>query len=221
MRVHKDIVYPIFLECSMFAIDLFWENIFYDLAYGNTPYGTYISKDSLCCSYNDKEFSYKIERKDPEQMYNEIYNLLTKKLGILSLREKAKKRIDFHKIEEQIRESRKNWNSIKKKNVKDLLIEKYVISMKNKHKLSIKQTRYLLSIIFISMVFKVITSKDINYSDGKINSIAGIDFEKKKVILERNVYKIDISFAPQIMIDKKLMSDNWGKYLEKLRKLEL
>ena len=45
MPIKKDIVYPGFIECLQFTEDIFWENIFEDLAYGKTPYGTYISKD--------------------------------------------------------------------------------------------------------------------------------------------------------------------------------
>lgn len=219
MPVAKDIVYPVFLECCQFATDTFWENIFEDLAYGKTPYGTYITKDFICCSYKDKEFNYKIERKDSELIYKEVSSLLVNKLGLLSQREKVRKRLDFHNMEEQIMESRRTWVNIRKKNVKDLLIETYVIDMKNKHSLSMKQARYLLSIIFIATVFKVISAKDIHYSDGKIHAIDGIDFDNNKVILERNVYSSEVSFAPQIVLDKKLMSDNWIKYVDALRKI--
>ena len=31
MTIKKDIIYPIFLECSQFITDKFWENIFEDL----------------------------------------------------------------------------------------------------------------------------------------------------------------------------------------------
>ena len=79
MPIKKDIVYPIFIECLQFTEDIFWENIFEDLAYGKTPYGTYISKDFLCCKYKKKDFSYKIERKDPKILYEEVYNLLANK----------------------------------------------------------------------------------------------------------------------------------------------
>jgi hypothetical protein len=219
MPVKKDIIYPIFLECCQFAIDNFWENIFEDLAYGKTPYGTYITKDTLCCNYKDKEFSYKIERKNSIELYQDVYSLLANKLGILSQKDKVKKRVDFHNMEDQIIESRKTWANIRKKNIKDLLIETYVIDMKNKYLLTMKQAQYLLSIIFIAMVFKVISSKDINYYDGKIQSIDGIKFETNKIILERDVYKTEVSFAPQIILDKKLMSDNWIKYLDTLRKI--
>jgi len=130
MPIKREIIYPIFLECCQFTDDKFWENVFEDLAYGKTPYGTYISKDFLCCSYKKKEFSYKIEKKLPKDVYNDVYDLLTNKLGLLSPLEKSKKRKIFKDIEEDITESRKNWNDIKKKNIKELLIELYVARMK-------------------------------------------------------------------------------------------
>ena len=79
-----------------------------------------------------------------------------------------------------------------------------------------------MSVIFIAMMFKVITAKDIIYENGKIEKIEGIAFEKKQIILERNIYGTDSStFAPQITIDKKIMSDSWEKYLKEFRKLEV
>lgn len=218
MPIKKEIIYPIFFECCKFAKDTFWVNIFEDLAYGKTPYGTYINKNFLCCSYKNKEFSYKIERKNPEDLYNDICKLLTKKLGILSTKEKIKKRIDFHKNIEKIKEFRQDWVNIRKKNIKDLLIERYVIDMKNKHLLTIKQSKYLLSIIFVAIIFKAITSKDIEFSNGKITNINGFDFDNKKIHIKQNIYDIDINFSPEILVDKKVMSDNWEKYLSSLRK---
>jgi hypothetical protein len=91
--------------------------------------------------------------------------------------------------------------------------------MKNKHQLSIKQAKYLISIILLAMVFKVITSANINYSDGRIISIDGIDFSKKQVIIKKNLYSLEVNFSPHIVLDKKVMSDNWEKFLENLRKI--
>jgi len=222
MPVKKDIIYPIFLECCQHANDNFWKNVFEDLAYGKTPYGTYITKNFLCCGYKDKEFSYKIERKNHKKIYNDVYNLLTKKLGILSYKEKINKRAEFHKTEERIRDSRQSWSHIKKKNVKDLLIERYVIDMKKKHSLSIKQSKFLLSIIFISIVFKVISNKDIEYHDGKIHNIIGIEFsEDGEIQIKKNIYNLDVSFSPEIIENKKKVSDYWDKYLESLRKIDI
>jgi hypothetical protein len=170
-------------------------------------------------SYKFKEFSYKIEKKDPEILYNDIYSLLVKKLGLLSHKDKIKKKIDFTNIEEEIKEYRKSWSNIRKKNIKDLLIENYVIDMKNKYNLTVKQARNLLSLIFIGMVFKVIVVKDIIYEDGVIKNINGISFKKNEIVLERDIYDFQTNFTPYILIEKKLMADTWEKYLENLRKL--
>ena len=164
MTIKKEIIYPIFLECFEYTTDSFWENIFEDLSYGKCPYGTYINKNFLCCNYKDKEFSYKIEKKNPLQLYTDIYNLFAKKLGLLSSRDKLKKKLDFNNIEEELKFNKNKWTDIRKKNIKDLLIENYVIDMKNKYSLSNKQSKNLLSSIFIGMIFKVINIKDICYT---------------------------------------------------------
>jgi len=218
MPTKKEIVYPIFLECCQYATDSYWENIFEELAYGKSPYGSYISKGFLCCSYKKKDFSYKIEKKNPKQMYEDIYNLLTNKLGLLSQQDKIKKRKIFKDVEKSLNDCRKNWNDIRKKNVKELLIELYVTRMKDKHSLTIKQARHLLSIIYIGLVFKVITCKDIDYSEGQINNIEGITFTKRKINIEKNLYNLDVNFTTNIIFDKKLMSDNWEKYIKERNK---
>ena len=218
MPIKKEIIYPIFLECFEYTTDSFWENIFEDLSYGKCPYGTYINKNFLCCNYKDKEFSYKIEKKNPLQLYTDIYNLFAKKLGLLSSRDKLKKKLDFNNIEEELKFNKNKWTDIRKKNIKDLLIENYVIDMKNKYSLSNKQSKNLLSSIFIGMIFKVINIKDICYNDGKINNINGIQFEKNKIIYDKNIYDFDINFQKCILIDKPIMSENWNKYISNLKK---
>jgi len=220
MPIKKEILYPIFLECFEYTTDSFWENIFEDLSYGKCPYGTYINKNFLCCNYKDKEFSYKIEKKNPQQLYNDIYNLFAKKLGLLSSRDKLKKKLDFNNIEEELKFNKNKWTDIRKKNIKDLLIENYVIDMKNKYSLSNKQSKNLLSSIFIGMIFKVINIKDICYNDGKINNINGIQFEKNKIIYDKNIYDFDINFQKCILIDKPIMSENWNKYISNLKKIK-
>ena len=218
MPLKKEIVYPIFLECCEYTTDTFWENVFEDLAYGKTPYGTYISKDFLCCSYRHKDFSYKIERKDVKKVYEEVHTLLVTKLGLVSPQERVNQKKLFDEYENTMRFSRNSWSSIRKKSIKELLIELFVTRMKNKYSLSLKQSRHLLSAIFMAMVFKVITSDDIEYADGKIQSIDGIEFSKGKVTVLRNLYDLNVSVTPNLILEKKRMSDNWTKYLKELRR---
>jgi hypothetical protein len=216
MPFRRDIIYPIFLECCKYCNDIFWESVFEDLAYGKAPQGTYISKDFLCCSYKNKEFNYKIERKDPEVLYHDLYNLLSKKVGLLSFKEKLNKKQTFHEIESDIKKSREDWSCIRKKNIKDIMYENFVIDMKNKFNLTLKQTKNLLSMILLSITFKTITSKDIVYNNNKIESIDGIQFEKHKVIYKKPF--CDGSSIPKETYVKqtKIMHENWDKYLKSL-----
>ncbi len=218
MMPKKEIIYPIFLECCQYAIDTFWENVFEDLAYGKMPYGTFISNDFLCCSYRKKDFSYKIERKNAKQVHDEVYNLLVNKLGLVSPQERVKQKKAFKEYENTIRYSRNTWSSIRKKSIKELLIELFVTRMKNKYSLSLKESRHLLSVIFMAMVFKVITSDDIQYEKGSIQSINGIEFSKGKVKINRDLYDLNVNVTPSLVLEKKRMSDNWTKYLKELKK---
>jgi len=213
----KEIVYPVMLECVQFCNDSFWVQIMEDLAYAKPPSGTYISKNFLSCSYKGKEFSYKLERKDPQILYNDIYKLLTEKLGILSHKEKIYKKLVFQKLEKDIRQSRQDWASIRKKNIKDVLYEKYVIDMGKKHSLDIKQRKYLLSVILISIMFKTITSKDISYKDDKIQDIAGINFSEGKIILKRDLCSLSENNVEIPESNVGIMSENWEKFLKALR----
>ena len=196
-----NLVYPFFLDCCQYADNIFWENLFFDLAFGIPPLGTYISQDFLCCSLNQKEFIYGIEKKDSETLFKEVYSLLRNRLVVFSHQDKVGK-----------------INDIKKK-MKETLIELYVSKMRTNYSLSIKQARHLLSTILIAMVFKVITAKDIDYSNGRINKINGINFSKNQVIITQNLWNINLSSASCIFVDKKCMANNWEKYLEKLRKI--
>jgi len=218
MNLKKEIIYPFFIEASEYAKTKFWENIFEELAYGNTPFGTYISKDFLCCKYKNKNFSYKIERKEPQILFEEIKNLLINKLGLISPNEKNKKKKKFLEIQNKMTISYENWKDIKKKSIRELLLELYVTKMKKKYSLSVKQAKYLFSIILIAIIFKVITDTDIHYKNGEIQKISGIDFFNKKIVIEKDLYNIKIKFSHLIVMDCKLMSDSWEKYLKELKK---
>ena len=220
MPFRKEIIYPVFLECCQYTPDIFWENIFTDLAYGKPPYGTYITKGFLCCTHKKKDFSYKIENnKNSNELFNEIYSILTTKVGILSQNDKIKKRKLFNEVEVNLKQNLQDWNSIRKKNIKELMIELYVTRMKDKYSLSIKQARFLLSIIFTALIFKVITSQDIIYEDSKIKEIKGIDFINKKLIIEKDLYNLKIDFSLEVIKDKSLMSETWDRYIKDLKKL--
>lgn len=220
MPINNEIVYPFLLECCEYAEDNFWKSVFEDLAYAKTPYGTYLNKHFLCCNHRNKEFSYRIERKDAKILYSDIHSLLSEKLCLMSQNEHIKKKIDFDTLEETIKESQVNWGNIKRKNVKNLLIEKYILEMKHKYSLTIKQSQYLLSLIFIAMIFKAISQKDIEYSAGKIHNIIGINFDHKRIIVVRDIFTLCENNATLTNDSVTMkMSQTWIKYLSNIQKI--
>jgi hypothetical protein len=215
MPVKREIVYPVFLECLEYTDDIFWKSIFEDLAYGKAPHGTYISKGFLCCSYKGKEFSYKLERKDPEILWKEIYTILTDKIGIFSQKERNKQKTAFSEMQKL---ARNDTAHSRKKNTKDMLYEKYVLRMKKEHNLTIKQAKYLLAVISICMLFKTISSKDIIMKDDKIDSINGIQIENGEIILKKPLCSIgENNHKEQGEKCFNFMSDNWTPYLEGIK----
>ncbi len=213
MPTKKEILYPFFLECCEFIEDNFWINVFEELSYGKCPYGTYITKNFLCCNFKGKEFSYKIdENKESKVIYSDIYNLFHNKLGLLSEKEKKQK---LKNIEETTRIDNENkdkkWNSIKKKNIKDLIIDNFIIKSKKEFCLSQKQTEYLKSIITTAMLFKSITSKDIVFENFNIIGIKGIEFNEGDIILSDSIknYEYVKEKQSERVKNKRKLSDLW------------
>ena len=219
MTVQREILYPLFIECCIFTDEPFWHNIFKDMAYGKTPYGTYFNQDFFCGSFKKKKFIYKIDKSDPAKTYEEIRTLLTQKLGLMSKGDKGRKTEDYQKILEMIKEDRESWKGVRnKKSIRDILIEKYILKKKAEHSLTFKQSKILLTLISLAIAFKVITNDDIHYDGSEITSIDCITFKDSKVIVTRNVYKIDSSISPEINLTSQTMADNWEKFLKVLRK---
>jgi hypothetical protein len=90
------------------------------------------------------------------------------------------------------------WVDIKKKNIKNSLIENYVIEMKQKYNLTENQMKKLLSDIHLGFQFKLLTNKDVEYDieNCKITNIQGFEFNNKKVKFKTTIdtqMKLNIS----------------------------
>jgi hypothetical protein len=204
MPIYKEIVFPQFLEASVHAIDPFWKSVFENLAYEKCPYGIYFSKGFLCCSFKGKEFVYKIEQKDPDVLYNEVHELLHTKANINSSNDHYKLIKCFEEIEKELKDIKNsNWTSIKKKSIKDNIIENFIIDMKNTYNLSLSVCKELNSVIQLGLIFKTITHKDIVYEDGKIKSISGILFKDNAFELRKDLFEYDSVSVYEKTTDEK------------------
>ena len=129
-------------------------------------------------------------------------------MNIMSNIDKLSKRTNYNSIGQSIINTKLTWNSIKKKNTKDTLIEEFVIKMKTKHKLTFKQSRILLSELNTFFCLKVLSSKDVVYKEGSINSINGVIFKKGSFEITKDMKLKRLNNIVQLS-DSKLMSNNW------------
>tara|TARA_B100001093_G_C26681919_1_gene950840 strand:+ start:11 stop:685 length:675 start_codon:yes stop_codon:yes gene_type:complete len=212
------VMYPKFFDCSQLTDDIFWKSVFEELAYGRCPYGTYITRDFFCCNFKNKEFSYKIDiEKNADVLYNDILTLLTKKFGLMSNVDKVEKRKRFRELEQTIQaEQQKDWDQIKKKNIKQFLIYKYILHNQQRHKLSTKQVRFLLSIIILGLLFKTL---HVECKDGNIRKIEGLKLVRGYVNVDKTVLQNRDAnpIVPKIIVDKTNLSNEWYKYVSQVK----
>jgi hypothetical protein len=213
MSSKKELIYPKLLECCDKTESLYWIQVFEDLAYGKLPYGCYTNNEFLCCNFKGKKFSYKIDYdKDSSVLFTEIYDLLHNKLGVISDEQRKTKLEEIENTESDWKN--KKWNTIKKKNVKDILMDNFIISMKKTYNLNYHNTAKLKNTILLGLIFKTITSKDIEYENGKVTQIIGINFANNEIIIDDNIidYKINEKENPQV--NKKFLINLWKPFSE-------
>ena len=190
MLIKREILYPIFLKTIQYTSDHFWKDTFENLSYSICPSGTYISKGFICCNIKGKEFVYKFMDKEPSIIYQDIYLLLKEKLNIMSKNERGVLLKEFEEVEDSLKKIQKcNWNEIKKKSIKDIIFQNYLIAMKKKYELTHIQIKKLYNIINLCIVLKSLNNSDIEYSDGEIKNIKGISFSPNKYRVEIDIYK--------------------------------
>ena len=220
-------MHPVFLNCCRFAVDIFWKNLFEDLAYGITPYGTYIANDTINCrSSSGAIVSTLIDNIDPEKTYTDVYNILFNVMNISSPEQRIHAQDMFKNIEESTSTARREWSDIRKKNTKDILIDIFISTNKEKYNLSLRDSINLKTNIVSALAFGTITSADIHMDRGYLVGIEGISFEDGKVINATPPHMddddigdvIDSIQSIDINTKTKSISDLWKKYIDDIHK---
>lgn len=224
----KEILYPIFLQCASQVDDAFWRYVYEDLSYGKCPYGLSLQKNYLSCYVRGKEFSYKIDSdKTPEKVFEELDALLRDRAGILSEKEKMTERARLCRQRTTVplksslptAHKKEEWTQVKKKMIRDTLLEQYVLENSQKYNVTSTMAKRVLSLLIVGLMFKTITAKDIFYQNGFIKKIDGFDFEPRKVVIQKNV--LHCKHYTQPSLDEtntaKPLHTYWSMYLEDMK----
>lgn len=221
MREHVLVVqYPIFLKCCQYLTDPFWVYLFEDMAYGRCPYGILIQDQCMYCILRSREFTYPLQQdKSPEEVAKELCHILSTRLQLLSQQDHFRYRNECHDHTKTYMDSITSWNDIRKKNLKDILLEKFSLAQKAKYRYSHQLTHTLFAILFIGLQFKTILHRQIEYHDHAIQHIDGIACQPKRIVCAYNVFvtKLIAPHATATTIKHRptsvRMSDAWKRYL--------
>jgi hypothetical protein len=152
----------------------------------------------MCCGFKGKEFSYRVDPHIPvPQLFKEVKTILNVKLGIKSSSDILSTREKFEKTSERLALHECNdWTLLKKKEVRGLLLENFIIS-RNKSFNRIKQKR-LLSSLMLAIQLKIINNEDISIYHGRVTEI-----KKWEKIQNTNLKDWDFNTKKKVIKTKK------------------
>lgn len=172
----KDTIYPILKECSALVKDDFWRQFYEDLASAKNTKGVYITNGIIQSSNKRNGFSYSITDKAPEVIVRELHHLLLTHTSICSRKDMNKKRQIVKEIEDELLEyDNAKWTSIKRKNIRIMLMVDYAVHLHKTHALTWPATIAAYRTIVGAFDSKTHSSKDVDYAHGKIVDIADIE----------------------------------------------
>lgn len=207
---NKNLKYPVFMECSELCNDEEWKQLYNDLAYGKYNQNIYISNTCIkLVTKNKNDTSYDFSNKKAEDIVVDLHEFILKYTNFCSAKDLKKKKHDIAEIQ-KTHYQYKNWKDIKIKHIKAQYIDKFVLEMKKKYKLSSAATLDLSSLINTGLLFQSIVSNDIEFKDGEIKNINGIVYKNGKFI---NTHKIKLSKEqPDINTDNCIYYQ-WPKFM--------
>jgi hypothetical protein len=171
-------VFPLFLQASQHATDPFWTHLFEQMAHAKYPSGIYFDPTSqiIFCKLKGKEGMLSLESiaSDPTLVYQETRSFLQEKVGLHSQQEHF---VQLQQFRDRLVQPHESWIQVRKKNIRDLLLEQYVVSLRTLYQLSFRQLRHLYSLLLMGVQFKKVLPHHIRFEWGKIQSIEGVTLD--------------------------------------------
>jgi hypothetical protein len=215
--MNKNILrFPVLLEISIRHNNTFWSEVFKKLAYGKAPYGCYITSSSFLVSTNKgHEFTYFIgdQDKSPETIGNELIDILKKKMNFMSISDRLRKLDVFRSTKRKLKDKlwSSKWVDIRRKKLKDQIIEMYVLKLQKTSSLQLCTVKFLLAAIIIGLIFKTIEPDSIVMKNGTITSIPSLKLVDGRWSFEKVERSEKVKVNNILVKPKKTLHDIWLK----------
>jgi hypothetical protein len=215
----KKILYPIFEECAQLTLDPYWQQIFTECARGKLPKGSSIDHEGEIIYFKNKfninknYVSYRLG-KNPEIIFKDLKTMFQEHLNIKSNKDRQEQRDELDDMCKDLQESYgESWQKIKRKKIKEPIIRRYILDLKEMYSLSNVETAQVAQLIRLGFLLNWITNVDVVYENQRIVDINTLHFDT-----DERLFSIDI---PSIQYKREYknklpsLSQFWEKHLEK------
>ena len=176
-------------------------NIFEDFSYGLCPKGIQLitqtnnNKNMLLCVSRKYQFSVEnrptLNEEDVEycdELINQVVKLLQENNLLNNKDALFSKEIEMYS---KTRPVYKSWTEIRKKSIRDLLIQEYIIELSNRYNLHDLQMIKIYNFINMAFLLNLIQKNDILLEDEKITNIKYIHTTEDKILLDMKIFETD------------------------------
>lgn len=215
------IVYPLFQECAQYTLDAFWQQVFQDCARGKFPKGCSPDQQGETLIIRSKNgtnkavINYKLSESEnsPEKIFKDLKILFQDHLNIKSMIDREEIRAELDEICKSLQESFSgNWQQIKRKKIKDPIIRRYILDLKERHQLNDRETAEVAQLIKLGFLFNWISNENVIYQDQQIVDIETLQFneEDRTFHLEEQITTCTREYKPKLF----KLANLWEKFLE-------
>jgi hypothetical protein len=171
------ILNPIFEQCTQHITDPFWISIFNQAAIGKFPRGFLFKDNSLTYKRGTKISRIDLST-DPVTAATELMTFFGRMAGIMSTADQARSRQELEdRLTEGVSLHTCTWADIKKKKVREMLIGSFVEDLVKQYELVDRERIQLRSMINLGFILGHFSSTNVQFSQGRIHGIAGLDFD--------------------------------------------
>jgi len=217
VQTTKKVLHPILYECSELTFDPYWKQVFEECAYGKFPRGSGIDSTGNVLYFKKKGgntrnyISYRL-KKDVELVFLDLKNMFHEHLSLKSTQDRQDLRSELDELCKDLQESfTGTWPNIKRKKIKDPIIRKYILDLKDLYSLTNKETAEVAEIIKLGFLFNWIPNENVIYKDRQILDIKNLKFDEEERTFDLEEPDIDYKreYKPKLM----KLSTLWKKHL--------
>lgn len=181
----KAIIYDNFLKCQDFTLDTYWRDIIYNCACNRFPKGVKYdnAKNTIYVRYDisgrPKTESFTVPE-DPKECFDMFTKVFRDILGLRSEYDVALSQREMEEFRKQNEiDLDCDWKKLKPRSMRNQILMNFAVSETRSRNMPSTSAKSLYHTILLGFQFKKLSSDDVRYSNGSINSIDGLEYSEK------------------------------------------